>query len=62
MAKTCKGCKYWRPLTTTSGAPNCCCYCLITGRLRGGKAEDCTVREIGKRAKMKKSSTPKMCY
>ena len=47
----CRGCRYWRPLSSGKNGYYACHYLIDTGKLRGGTVEDCTVRETGKRKK-----------
>ena len=45
--KTCKGCKYYRWLSSHSGS-KCCDYTYITGQIRTEKPKDCTVKKKGR--------------
>ena len=45
--KTCKGCKYYRYLSS-SYSLKCCDYTYVTGQIRTEKPKDCTVKKKGR--------------
>ena len=51
--KKCKHCKY----RASEQALNGCDYSMITGKLRGGKASECTKHERGEKIKTHKRFT-----
>lgn len=45
---TCRGCKYWRPLSSGKNGYYACHYLVDTGHPRGCEPENCDKRETGK--------------
>lgn len=48
---TCRGCKYWRPLSSEKNGYYACHYMIDTGHIRGCDLSECDKRETGRRQK-----------
>lgn len=54
---TCKGCKYWRPLSSGKNGYYACHYMLDTKHMRGCDPDQCDKKESGKKKSKRWCST-----
>lgn len=54
---TCRGCKYWRPLSSGKNGYYACHYMIDTKHMRGCDPDQCDKKESGKKKSTRWCST-----